>query len=151
MKPSRSSMIVLNALAWRTLGPILSVILVCYALYTLVFVKQPSWFRWGLGALVGLVYGAGFIMMTPQLFINHRLKSVAHLPWRVLCYRAFNTIIDDLLGFIVTMPTMHRIACFRDDVVFAIFLYQRYTFPTDKTRVNEFGQSFDDNQRLKQE
>jgi len=29
-----------------------------------------------------------------QLFINYKLKSVAHLPWRVLAYKAFNTFVD---------------------------------------------------------
>jgi len=68
----------------------------------------------------------GFIMMTPQLFINYRMKSVAHLPWRVMSYKAFNTFIDDVFSFIITMPMMHRIACLRDDVVFAVFLYQKW-------------------------
>ena len=81
-------------------------------------------------------------MMTPQLFVNYRLKSVAHLPWRALMYKAFNTFIDDVFAFVIKMPTMHRIACFRDDVVFFIFLYQRWIYPIDMTRVNEFGQSF---------
>jgi hypothetical protein len=31
---------------------------------------------------VALVYGLGFIIMTPQLFINYKLKSVAALPWK---------------------------------------------------------------------
>ena len=31
-------------------------------------------------------------------------------------YKAFNTFIDDLFAFIITMPTAHRVACFRDDV-----------------------------------
>ena len=26
-------------------------------------------------------------MMTPQLFINYKLKSVAHLPWRMMTYK----------------------------------------------------------------
>ena len=38
------------------------------------------------------------------------------------------------------MPIMHRLACLRDDVIFFIFLYQRYKYRTDYTRVNEFGQ-----------
>ncbi len=29
-----------------------------------------------------------FIMMCPQLYLNYRLKSVAHLPWRMLTYKA---------------------------------------------------------------
>ena len=38
------------------------------------------------------------------------------------------------------MPIMHRMACLRDDVIFFIFLYQRYKYRVDYTRVNEFGQ-----------
>lgn len=30
---------------------------------------------------------AGFVLMTPQLYINYKLKSVDHLPWRALIYR----------------------------------------------------------------
>ena len=44
-------------------------------------------------------------------------------------YKAFNTFIDDLFAFIITMPTAHRVACFRDDVVFVIYLYQVRTTP----------------------
>jgi hypothetical protein len=67
-------------------------------------------------------------MMTPQLFINYKLKSVAHLPWRMLTYKALNTFIDDIFAFVIKMPTMYRIGCFRDDIVFFIFLYQRYIY-----------------------
>ena len=51
-------------------------------------------------------------------------------------YKAFNTFIDDLFAFIITMPTAHRVACFRDDIVFLIYLYQRYLYPVDKTRID---------------
>lgn len=57
---------------------------------------------------------AGFITMTPQLFINYKLKSVAHLPWRMLTYKALNTFIDDLFAFVIKMPVMYRIGCLRD-------------------------------------
>merc|ERR1712180_261565 len=83
----------------------------------------------------------GFIMMTPQLFINYKLKSVAHLPWRMMTYKALNTFIDDIFAFVIKMPTMYRLGCFRDDIVFFIFLYQRYIYRVDHTRVNEFGYS----------
>lgn len=43
------------------------------------------------------------------------------------------------------MPTLHRLACFRDDVIFVIYLYQMYAYKVDKTRVNEFGQGGDEN------
>lgn len=61
-----------------------------------------------------LTTAAGFITMTPQLFINYKLKSVAHLPWRMLTYKALNTFIDDLFAFVIKMPVMYRIGCLRD-------------------------------------
>ncbi len=57
---------------------------------------------------------SGFIMMTPQLFINYKLKSVAHLPWRMMSYKFLNTFIDDIFAFVIKMPTMYRIGCLRD-------------------------------------
>uniref|UniRef100_A0A8B9KIZ5 Lipid scramblase CLPTM1L n=1 Tax=Astyanax mexicanus TaxID=7994 RepID=A0A8B9KIZ5_ASTMX len=90
------------------------------------------------------VYAFGFLFMLPQLFVNYKLKSVAHLPWKAFMYKAFNTFIDDVFAFIITMPTSHRLACFRDDAVFLIYLYQRWLYPVDKTRVNEYGVSYDE-------
>ena len=51
-------------------------------------------------------------------------------------YRALNTFIDDLFAFIIKMPTAHRLSCFRDDIVFFIFLYQRWIYPVDMSRVS---------------
>merc|ERR1719210_1800890 len=81
----------------------------------------------------------GFIMMTPQLFINYKLKSVAHLPWRMMTYKALNTFIDDLFAFIIKMPTLYRLGTLRDDLIFFIYLYQKWIYPTDMKRTNEFG------------
>ena len=93
----------------------------------------------------------------PEIFISHplifglmtaffgfQLKSVAHLPWRAFTYKAFSTFIDDVFAFIIVMPTAHRVACFRDDAVFLVYLYQRWLYPVDKTRANEFGMVFEE-------
>lgn len=111
------------------------------AIYSLLYVPQKSWYSWCIHSLVNGVYAFGFLFMLPQLFVNYKLKSVAHLPWRSFMYKAFNTFIDDLFAFIITMPTAHRVACFRDDVVFLIYLYQRWLYPVDTKRINEFGES----------
>ncbi len=115
-----------------------------YSVYSLVYEKHKSWYSWILGSLVGAVYAFGFLLMVPAVYINYKLKSVAHLPMRALMYKSLNTIIDDLFSFVIKMPWMHRIACFRDDVIFLIFLYQCWIYPVDKSRVNEFGQSFNE-------
>ena len=41
------------------------------------------------------------------------------------------------------MPLHHRVACLRDDVVFAAFLVQLYLYPVDKTRANEYGIAYE--------
>lgn len=38
------------------------------------------------------------------------------------------------------MPTLHRLACFRDDIIFFIYLYQKWIYDVDYSRQNEFGQ-----------
>lgn len=133
-----------DELAMKYLSYILYPLILGYSIYSLYYQKHKSWYSWVLNSLVGTVYTFGFIMMTPQLWINYKLKSVAHLPWKVFMYKALNTFIDDLFAFIITMPTMHRLSCFRDDLIFFIYLYQRWIYPVDKTRVNEYGQHFDD-------
>jgi hypothetical protein len=45
-----------------------------------------------------------------------------------MTYKALNTFIDDIFAFVIKMPTMYRIGCFRDDIVFFIFLYQKYAY-----------------------
>lgn len=64
------------------------------------------------------LFYAGFIMMCPQLFINYKLQSVAHLPWRQMTYKFLNTIIDDLFAFVIKMPMLHRLSVFRDGELF---------------------------------
>jgi hypothetical protein len=93
----------------------------------------------------------GFVMMTPQLFINYKLGSVAHLNWRTMTYKSINTFIDDLFAFVIKMPIMHRLACLRDDVIFFIFCYQRYKYKTDYSRVNEFGQCLEPTDEMLEE
>ncbi|XP_953621.1 uncharacterized protein TA16615 [Theileria annulata] len=80
------------------------------------------------------LYDLGFIMMTPQLYINYRLKSVEHLPWRALIYRSLNTFVDDVASFLIDMPMLHRLSCFRDDIIFFCYLYQRWKYKVDPNR-----------------
>ncbi|XP_039256694.1 lipid scramblase CLPTM1L-like [Styela clava] len=119
------------------------------AIYSLFYVPQKGWYSWVINSLVNGVYAFGFLFMLPQLFINYKLKSVAHLPWKAFTYKAFNTFIDDVFAFIIKMPTSHRIACFRDDVVFFCYLYQRWLYPVDKKRANEYGISYEEDKKEK--
>merc|ERR1712038_466905 len=132
-----------DRMAFKYLGVALFPLGIAYCIYSVIYNEHKSWYSFILSSCYGFLLTFGFIMMTPQLFINYKLKSVAHLPWRMMTYKALNTFIDDIFAFVIKMPTMYRLGCFRDDIVFFIFLYQRYIYKEDKSRVNEFGFSGD--------
>ena len=114
----------------RLLGPVV----VGWTLYSLVYRKHESWWFWIVNSLASFVYGAGFLLMTPQVMINYKLQSVAHMPWEVLSYKFLNTFIDDLFALIVEMPDMHKMSVFRDDIVFVICIVQRFLYRVDTKR-----------------
>ena len=126
------------------LSLILYPLVFAWAIYSLLTQPHRNWWSWFIGSAANGVYAFGFLMMTPQIFINYKLKSVAHLPWRPMMYKAFNTFVDDAFAFIIEMPTIHRLATLRDDLIFLIYLYQRYIYPVDKTRANEFGYAYEE-------
>lgn len=65
------------------------------------------------------------------------------MPAKAMTYKFLNTFIDDLFAFTIKMPTLHRLATLRDDVIFFVYLYQSWAYKVDHTRVNEFGQGGD--------
>mmetsp|Transcript_99271 Transcript_99271/g.262085 ORF Transcript_99271/g.262085 Transcript_99271/m.262085 type:complete len:581 (+) Transcript_99271:85-1827(+) len=123
-----------DGIAMKWLGLILAPGILGYAGYTLVYDCHRSWYSYFLFVSSSCVYSLGFVLMTPQVFINYKHKSVAYLPWKKFVYRAISTFIDDLFALIIRMPTMHRLSCFRDDIVFFIYLYQRQIYKVDKSR-----------------
>jgi hypothetical protein len=92
-------------------------------------------------------------------------QSVAHMPAKAMTYKFLNTFIvsrllygngespakynqDDLFAFTIKMPTLHRLATLRDDVIFFIYLYQSWKYKVDYTRVNEFGQGGEEEEEV---
>jgi len=120
--------------AMRYMGALLTPLFVGYVIRSALYGKHRGWYSFLVGAAAGGVYTFGFVMMTPQLYINYKLKSVEHLPWRALTYKAMNTFVDDIAALLIDMPLMHRISCFRDDIIFFIYIYQRWAYSIDKSR-----------------
>ena len=138
-----------DRIAMRYMSYALGPLMIGYTVYSVMYNEHKGWYSFVINTLVGCIYTFGFIQMTPQLYINYRLKSVEHMPSKALFYRFLNTIIDDLFSFIITMPTLHRLSCFRDDAIFLIYMYQRWAYKVDKTR-GPYG-SVEENKEVTQE
>merc|ERR1712048_997068 len=121
------------------MGYLIFPLFIGYGIYSIMYQEHRGWYSFVLSMCYGFLLMFGFIMMTPQLFINYKLKSTAHLPWRMMTYKFINTFIDDLFAFVIKMPTLYRLGVFRDDIVFLVFLYQKWIYKTDYSRTNEFG------------
>jgi hypothetical protein len=133
-----------DAIAFKYLYMVAVPLLIAYAIYSLMYETHKSWYSFIITTLVGSVYAYGFLMMVPALYINYRLQSVAHMPGRAMTYKFLNTFIDDLFAFTIKMPTLHRLATLRDDVIFFVYLFQTWKYKVDYNRINEFGQGGDE-------
>jgi len=75
--------------AMKYLMYVLMPLYIAYIIYSLIYEEHKGWYSFFLQTQVGFIYVFGFIQMTPQLYINYKLKSVEHLPWRTLIYKIF--------------------------------------------------------------
>lgn len=82
-----------DAIAFKYLKWLSYPLLAGYSIYSLYYDEHKSWYSYVINTLVQFVYMFGFITMLPQLYINYRLKSVAHMPWKTLMYKSLNTFI----------------------------------------------------------
>ncbi|CAK6967571.1 lipid scramblase CLPTM1L-like [Scomber scombrus] len=114
------------------------------AIFSLAYLRQKSYFSWMINSLVTGVYALGFLSMAPQLYINHKLKSVSHLQGTVLMYRGVNTLISDLCSCASFFSSSgaflssHQLSCFRDELLFFLYLYQRRRY-APRARRRESG------------
>ncbi len=120
------------------------------ALYSMQYHAYASWWSWLISSAADSVYLFGFVSMCPQLYVNYKLQSVAHMPITALGYKVFNTFIDDIFAFLVKMPLKHRIMTLRDDVIFLGFLYQWWAYRADRSRPNEYGFKYEDADEVKE-
>jgi hypothetical protein len=132
-----------DTIARSHLGLMLYPLVVGSAFYAKRFYVYESLYSWAISNLANAVYTFGFISLCPQLYVNYRMKSVAHLPAKVFLYKIFNTFIDDVFAFMIQSPLKHKLMTLRDDIVFVGFLIQIWLYKVDKSRVNEYGYVYD--------
>lgn len=78
-----------DQIAFKYLYIVAVPLLIAYAIYSLVYETHKSWYSFIITTLVGSVYAYGFLMMVPSLYINYRLKSVAHMPRKAMMYKVW--------------------------------------------------------------
>jgi len=49
-----------------------------------------------------------FVQLVPQLSINYKLKSVAHMPMKAMMYRTLSTVVDDFFTVGIQMHWLHQ-------------------------------------------
>ncbi|KAG6813429.1 hypothetical protein H0H92_011126 [Tricholoma furcatifolium] len=99
-----------DKLAFRYVSYVAIPLLAGYTIYSLLYESHRGWYSFVISTLTSFVYMFGFAQLVPQLIINYKLK----------------------------VRGGHLRA--HDDVVFLIFLYQRWIYRIDPKRVNEYGQ-----------
>ncbi|XP_064883645.1 lipid scramblase CLPTM1L-like isoform X2 [Oncorhynchus nerka] len=119
------------------------------AIFSLVYLRYKNYYSWLINSLVSGIYAFGFLSMAPQLFINFKLKSVGHLQWNVLMYKAVNTFVNDAFACVFSTHPSHQLGCFRDEILFLLYLYQRRLYSTNKTRCREYGSCHHNHRKLK--
>ena len=105
---------------------------IIYLIYRLYYYKSSSIFMFIIEYIFFLLNIFGFILLTPQIYLNYKLQSVEHLPLKAFIFKFLNTIIDDLFAFAVKTPILYRIFCFKDDVIFVVYLYQMWIYRHNK-------------------
>uniref|UniRef100_A0A8C8IN70 Lipid scramblase CLPTM1L n=1 Tax=Oncorhynchus tshawytscha TaxID=74940 RepID=A0A8C8IN70_ONCTS len=80
------------------------------------------------------IYAFGFLSMAPQLFIN---------------FKVFNTFVNDAFACVFSTHPSHQLGCFRDEILFLLYLYQRRLYSTNKTRCREYGSCHHNHRKLK--
>ncbi|KAG6373763.1 cleft lip and palate associated transmembrane protein [Boletus reticuloceps] len=87
-----------DKLAFRYVSYVAIPLLVAYGIYSLVYETHKGWYSYIISTLTSFVYMFGFAQLIPQLIINYKLKSVAHMPMKAMIYKSLSTVVDDLFA-----------------------------------------------------
>uniref|UniRef100_A0A4W4FT43 Lipid scramblase CLPTM1L n=1 Tax=Electrophorus electricus TaxID=8005 RepID=A0A4W4FT43_ELEEL len=89
--------------------------------------------------LYPLLYAFGFLFMLPQLFVNYKLKSVAHLPWKAFMYKKVCLFVYSFILALRRSTHGKQLPTCKFSML----------YPVDRTRVNEYGVSYDEEPKRK--
>jgi len=70
--------------AFRYVSYAAAPLLTGYTIYSLIYKTHRGWYSFIISTLTSFVYLFGFAQLVPQLIINYKLKSVAHMPMKAM-------------------------------------------------------------------
>jgi hypothetical protein len=114
----------------------------CFSIYFLykAYYLQPEssmafeLYQLLISSAMNFVAATEFVRLTPQLYLNYKLKSVPAIPWRTLSYKFVDAIIDDIANYAMGSPTMILIMHLNDDFAFLVLIFQRWLYREDSNR-----------------
>lgn len=103
-----------DKLAFRYVSYVAIPCLAGYSVYSLFYETHRGWYSYVISTLTSFVYMFGFVrcvifsikrpltslqaQLIPQLIINYKLKSVAHMPMKAMVYKSLSTVVDDFFA-----------------------------------------------------
>ena len=72
--------------------------------------------------------------MLTEIYANYKVKSVGYFPMSVFFYRLVEVLIDEAIATVLNLPTIFCISCYRNDVVFLLYMIQRWMYRVDPNR-----------------
>ncbi|SJL13942.1 uncharacterized protein ARMOST_17393 [Armillaria ostoyae] len=89
-----------DKLAFRYVSYAAIPLLAVYTVYSLIYSTHKGWYSFVISTLTSFVYMFRFAQLVPQLIINYKLKSVAHMPMKSMIFKILSTVVDDLFAYV---------------------------------------------------
>lgn len=125
--------------AFRVLSRVCIPLMLGYVGYSLRYKEFESWYCFITTTLFGFVYRYQFLALLPPAYVNYKLKSVAHMPKRVMVYRGLYALVNDSFALVVRASLICKLTALGDVVIFFIYLYQCWEYRVDYNRENEIS------------
>lgn len=88
-----------DRLAFKYVSWIAGPLLCAYTIYSAIYETHRGWWSFVIGTLTSFVYAFGFVSLIPQLIVNYKLKSVAHINTKAfVCKSKFALVLPVCLG-----------------------------------------------------
>ncbi|KAI9245738.1 cleft lip and palate transmembrane protein 1-domain-containing protein [Helicostylum pulchrum] len=69
---------------------------------------------------------AHFLIIIPQLYINHQMHMVNNVSIDTMVYKSINIAIDGLFALAIGIPILHQLSFIKSNLIFLVYIFQKY-------------------------